>query len=67
MSKSGGRKAERGRDLHVIGSPGLVRSLLAQGLVDELQLMIDPVLVGGASDHRDLRRCAGSGLCTSSP
>lgn len=40
-------KAERGRDLHVIGSPGLVRSLLAQGLVDELQLMIDPVLVGG--------------------
>lgn len=36
-----------GGDLHVIGSPGLVRSLLAEDLVDELQLMIDPVLVGG--------------------
>jgi dihydrofolate reductase len=40
-------KAEGGGDLHVIGSPGLVQSLLALELVDELQLMIDPVLVGG--------------------
>jgi dihydrofolate reductase len=39
-------KAEDGDDLHVIGSPELVRSLLAEDLVDELQLMIDPVLVG---------------------
>jgi dihydrofolate reductase len=34
-------------DLHVLGSPGLVRSLLQLGLVDELRLMIDPVLLGG--------------------
>lgn len=40
-------KAEVGRDLHVIGSPGLVQSLLAMGLVDELRLMIDPLGVGG--------------------
>lgn len=40
-------KAEEGKDLHVIGSPGLVQSLLALGLLDELRLMIDPVLVGG--------------------
>jgi dihydrofolate reductase len=40
-------KAEQGRDLHVIGSPGLVQSLLALGLVDELRLMIDPLVVGG--------------------
>lgn len=39
-------KAEEGRDLHVIGSPGLVQSLMALGLVDELRLMIDPVVVG---------------------
>jgi dihydrofolate reductase len=40
-------KAEPGRDLHVIGSPGLVQSLMALGLVDELRLMIDPLVVGG--------------------
>jgi dihydrofolate reductase len=40
-------KAEDGHDLHVIGSPGLVPTLIARGLVDELQLMIDPVVVGG--------------------
>ena len=53
-------KAENGRDLHVIGSPGLTRSLLAEGLVDELQVMIDPVLVGGGkrlfADDGALRR-----------
>ncbi len=34
-------------ELHVIGSTQLVRTLLALGLVDELRLMIDPVIVGG--------------------
>lgn len=36
-----------GGDLHVMGSPTLVRSLLTEGLVDELRLMIMPVLLGG--------------------
>jgi dihydrofolate reductase len=40
-------KAEDGKDLHIIGSPGLVQSLLVLGLVDELRLMIDPLVVGG--------------------
>jgi dihydrofolate reductase len=40
-------KAEDGRDLHVIGSPGLVQSLIGLDLLDELQLMIDPLVVGG--------------------
>jgi dihydrofolate reductase len=40
-------KAEDGKDLHVIGSPGLVQSLIGLDLLDELQLMIDPLLVGG--------------------
>ena len=55
-------KAEPGRDLHVIGSPGLVQTLLGLDLVDELRLMIDPVLVGGGkrlfredNAHRPLR------------
>jgi len=40
-------KAQLGLDLHVIGSPGLVQSLLVHGLIDELQLMIDPLTLGG--------------------
>jgi dihydrofolate reductase len=55
-------KREEGGDLHVIGSPRLVQTLLALDLVDELRLMIDPVLVGrgkrlfGDEDgHRPLR------------
>jgi dihydrofolate reductase len=41
-------KREDGGDLHVIGSTELVRTLIANGLVDELRLMIDPVVVGGS-------------------
>jgi dihydrofolate reductase len=40
-------KAKHGRDLHVIGSPGLAQTLIGLDLVDELQLMIDPLVVGG--------------------
>ena len=36
-----------GGDLVVMGSPTLVRTLLREGLVDELRLMIEPVLLGG--------------------
>jgi dihydrofolate reductase len=36
-----------GGDLLVMGSPALVRTLLREGLVDELRLMIEPVLLGG--------------------
>jgi dihydrofolate reductase len=40
-------KSEEGRDLHVIGSPGLAQSLIELGVLDELRLMIDPLVVGG--------------------
>ena len=40
-------KREDGKDLHVIGSTKLVQSLIANDLVDELRLMIDPVVLGG--------------------
>ncbi|MEU4830184.1 dihydrofolate reductase family protein [Streptosporangium sp. NPDC023615] len=36
-----------GGDLVVMGSPTLVRFLLSEGLVDELRLMVMPVLLGG--------------------
>ena len=40
-------KREDGGDLLAIGSPELVRTLIAHDLLDELRLVIDPVIVGG--------------------
>ncbi len=40
-------KQQDGADVHVIGSAELVRSLIENDLVDELRLMIDPVVLGG--------------------
>ena len=39
-------KAEAGAEISVTGSGTLVRSLLLSGLVDELRLMVHPVVVG---------------------
>ncbi|MFI9203151.1 dihydrofolate reductase family protein [Streptomyces sp. NPDC053048] len=40
-------RGAEGGDLLVMGSPTLVRTLLSEGLVDELRLMVMPVLLGG--------------------
>jgi dihydrofolate reductase len=40
-------RSQQGGDLVIWGSASLVRTLLAEGLVDELQLMIEPILLGG--------------------
>ncbi|MFD9128660.1 dihydrofolate reductase family protein [Kitasatospora sp. NPDC059571] len=40
-------RAADGGDLLVMGSPTLVRTLLAEDMVDELRLMVMPVLLGG--------------------
>ena len=40
-------RARDGGDLIVWGSVSLARDLLARGLVDELNLMVDPILLGG--------------------
>lgn len=39
-------KAQDGDDLLVIGSPGLVQSLVEHDLLDEVRVMIDPLVVG---------------------
>jgi len=39
-------KREQGEDIMVNGSPALVRSLLRDGLLDELRLYVHPVVVG---------------------
>ncbi|GAA3079804.1 dihydrofolate reductase family protein [Streptomyces olivoverticillatus] len=54
-----------GGDLLVMGSPTLVRTLLREGLADELRLMIMPVILGGGKTIFPRRRraaCAGAGL-----
>jgi dihydrofolate reductase len=40
-------KDRQGRDIQVIGSAQLVRTLLEHDLVDELSLMIEPIVLGG--------------------
>jgi dihydrofolate reductase len=40
-------KEEDGYDLAVLGSAKLTASLIEQGLVDELRVMVNPVLLGG--------------------
>jgi dihydrofolate reductase len=40
-------RASDGGDIHVWGSAGVVESLLAEGMIDELNLMIEPILLGG--------------------
>lgn len=69
-----------GDDLQVWGSVSLVRTLLAEGLVDELNLLIEPIVLGGGKSifpedgvARPLRlvasTAAGTGvqICTYQP
>ena len=53
-------KQQPGKDIGVEGSPTLVRSLLQNGLLDELTLMIHPVVVGHGkrlfNDGKELKR-----------
>jgi dihydrofolate reductase len=39
-------KRREGKDITIIGSGALVRSLLEEGLLDELRLMVHPIVVG---------------------
>jgi dihydrofolate reductase len=43
----GALRQRPGRDVNVMGSASLVRSLLEADLVDELNLMIEPIVLGG--------------------
>jgi dihydrofolate reductase len=53
-------KQQEGKDVTVIGSGELVRSLLREGLLDELRLMVHPLVLGGGKhlfgggDHKPL-------------
>ena len=73
-------RAQDGGDLLIWGSASLVKTLLAEGLVDELNLMIEPILLGGgkrifpedgAARPMQLVRCVSAGtgvqICTYHP
>src|SRR3954449_5247826 len=43
----GAREAAGGKDVHVMGGADIIRQALAAGLVDELTVIIAPVVLGG--------------------
>jgi len=66
-------KRQPGKDITIIGSGALVGSLLRDGLLDELRLMVHPVVLGGGKrlfedggDRKDLKlvdsRTFGTGV-----
>jgi dihydrofolate reductase len=59
-------KGEAGEDLLLIGSSELTAALLSHDLVDELRLMIDPIILGGGKRFfRDDGVCRRLSLVTS--
>jgi dihydrofolate reductase len=46
VAELGRRKQQPGKDINVVGSITLLRSLLREGLLDELRLLVCPILVG---------------------
>jgi dihydrofolate reductase len=40
-------KEQPGKDMHAVGGATLVGSLLNQGLIDELRLVVQPIILGG--------------------
>jgi dihydrofolate reductase len=44
--RRGGRKQDPGTEIAISGGATLVRSLLGEGLIDELRLLVYPVVLG---------------------
>jgi dihydrofolate reductase len=47
MAEIAALRAQDGGDIQIWGSATLVRAMLVEGLVDQLNLMIEPILLGG--------------------
>ena len=60
-------RAREGRDISIMGSATLVRTLLEADLVDELNLMIEPIVLGGGKsiwpERRRARRASSWRRC----
>ncbi len=46
-------KAQAGQPVYVVGGPGLLRSLINEALLDELRLIVHPVIVGAGAPLLD--------------
>jgi dihydrofolate reductase len=46
ISELAGIKAQPGKDINIVGSAALVGSLIEAGLLDELSLLVHPIVVG---------------------
>ena len=46
-------KRQPGKDITILGSAALVWSLLREGLLDELRLMVHPIILGGGKRFFD--------------
>jgi dihydrofolate reductase len=44
-------KQQPGKDIHVVGGATLVSSLINVGLIDELRLMVNPIILDGDDGH----------------
>jgi len=61
-------KEQPGKDIYAIGGPTLVSSLMSLGLIDELRLMVHPVVLGGGKPlSNDLKRRQGLTLVKTEP
>ena len=40
-------KQQPGKDMHVVGGATVVSSLMNAGLIDEVRLMVNPIILGG--------------------
>ena len=47
IEEIGKLKQQPGKDMHVVGGATLVSSLMNAGLIDEVQLMVNPLVLGG--------------------
>jgi dihydrofolate reductase len=59
-ARLGGLKEQPGKDIGLLGSSSLAASLLGSGVVDELRLMVNPVVLG--SGHPALAGASKTGL-----
>jgi dihydrofolate reductase len=61
-------KAEQGKDMVILASGGLVSSLLGLGLVDELRIVVCPVLLSAGTPYlRGVGRTVDLELAESKP
>jgi dihydrofolate reductase len=64
-------KQQPGKAVYVVGGPGLVASLLGEGLLDELRLIVHPVVAGGGTarlggigERRDLELVSAEAMAS---